>query len=78
LPAAILLVTAIKLDSGSWRGGWATLGILARATAARNHAALARKGARHSPDTARRALTALLSEWGTSAENIGPETRLLA
>ena len=52
LPAAIPLVAVIKLDSGSWRGGWVTLGSLARATAARNYATLVRRGARHSPDTA--------------------------
>ena len=45
--APILGILVLRLDRGSWAGDWARLGTLARAIAARNHAALATRGARH-------------------------------
>lgn len=77
-PVVILAVVLVKRDRGTRQGDLETLGSLARATAARNHAALVNMGARHSAATAWTTLTTLLAGWGTPASEIARETRLFA
>lgn len=67
-----------RLDKGSWSSDWATLGSLARATAALNHAALVRQGARHSPQSVWNTLRNLLAAYGIGTRDIGPDTWLMA